>query len=138
MFKKFLFISFLSLFFFVLPASAKVLPRFSSVPGSSATSSFFISPKLRGDRKALNVYFGNLSRVKSVSYVFTYQGNGSEQGVMGSIDPSTGNNANRVLLFGTCSTNVCTYHSNISNAKLEVTVEQLSGKKTVKRYRVKV
>ena len=141
MFKNLLFIVFLSLFLLVLPVEAKLLPRFSgssSYSGTSATTGFFVSPKLRGDRMAVALYFGNLSKVKSVSYVLTYQGSGSDQGAIGSVDSSSGNAANRELLFGTCSSGVCTYHSNIVNAKLEVTVEQLSGKKTLKRYRIKV
>lgn len=137
--KKFLFIFLLSLFFLVLPVEAKLLPRFAGSTGiSGGSASFFVSPKLRGDRKALIVYFGNLSKVKSVSYTLMYQGSGSDQGAMGSLDSSGGNSVNRELLFGTCSTSVCTYHENISGMKLEVTVEQLSGKRTIKRYRIKV
>ena len=140
MFEK-LFLSLLfSLFFFVIPVEAKLLPRFTGAvkyTGGSGTS-FAVSPRLRSDRQALNVYFGGLSRVRNVSYVLTYSGNGSDQGVMGSVDASIGNATSRELLFGTCSTSVCTYHSNISNMKLEVTVEQLSGKRTLKRYRIKV
>ena len=140
MFPKFLIISLLSLFFLVLPVEAKLLPRFAGSTGTSGGSAgFFVSPKLRGDRQALIVYFGNLSRVKSVSYTLMYQGNGSDQGAMGSLDSGNGNSVNRELLFGTCSTNnVCRYHENISGMKLEVTVEQLSGKRTIKRYRIKV
>jgi len=141
MFHKFFFLLIFSLFFLVFPVEAKVLPRFSggsSNSGRSVATGFYVSPKLRGDRQALYIYFGNLSRIKNVSYVLTYVGNGSDQGVMGSIDSSIGNATNRELLFGTCSTSVCTYHSNISNMKLEITIEQLSGKKTLKRYRIKV
>lgn len=141
MLQKFLVIFLFSLFFLNLPVHAKVLPRFSGgsrTSGGPVASGFYVSPKLRADRQALNIYFGNLSRVKSVSYVLTYTGNGSDQGIMGSIDASNGNTTSRELLFGTCSTSVCTYHSNISNMKLEVTVEQLSGKRTLKRYRIKV
>lgn len=141
MFQKYLFILLFSLFFLIFPVEAKVLPRFSggsNYSGGSAATGFYVSPKLKADRQALNIYFGNLSKVRSVSYVLTYAGNGSDQGVMGSIDSSNGNTTNRELLFGTCSTNVCTYHANISNMKLEVTVEQLSGKRTLKRYRIKV
>ena len=137
--KLFLTLVLLSLFL-VFPVEAKLLPRFSGSgsAGGSATTGFFVSPKLRGDRMALALYFGNLSKVKSVSYVLTYQGSGSDQGAIGSVDSSSGNAANRELLFGTCSSGVCTYHSNIVNAKLEITVEQLSGKKTLKRYRIRV
>jgi len=128
--------------FLVFPVQAKVLPRFVGgvkSGGGSSSSAFVVSPKLRGDKRALSIYFGNLSKVKNVSYVFTYQGNGMDQGAMGSVDASSGNSTTRELLFGTCSTNnVCIYHSNISSARLEVTIEQLSGKKTIKKYRIKI
>ncbi|MFH0773514.1 MAG: hypothetical protein V1922_04350 [bacterium] len=138
--KNFLLIAFLSLFFFALSVDAKVLPRFTGTAkgGGVYSSSFVVSPKLRGDRRAVIIYFGGLSKVANVSYVLTYQGNGMDQGAVGSVDSSEGSTASRELLFGTCSTSVCTYQSNISNAKLEVTVAQLSGKKTLKKYRIKV
>jgi len=130
-----------SMFVLVLPVEAKLLPRFSSPARSSGGGggggSVVVSPKLRGDRRALNVYFGNLAKARSVSYILTYRGNDSDQGAMGSVDVASGNTT-RELLFGTCSTSVCTYHQGISNMRLEVTVELLSGKKVVKRYKVKV
>ena len=135
---KSLFILLLSLFLFASSVEAKLLPRFSSPARSSGGGgSLVVSPKLRGDRRALNVYFGNLSKAKSVSYILTYRGNDSDQGAMGSVDVASGNTT-RELLFGTCSTSVCTYHQGISNMRLEVTIELTSGKKIVKRYRVKV
>ena len=135
---KSLFILLLSLFLFASSVEAKLLPRFSSPARSSGGGgSLVVSPKLRGDRRALNVYFGNLSKAKSVSYILTYRGNDSDQGAMGSVDVASGNTT-RELLFGTCSTSVCTYHQGISNIRLEVTIELTSGKKIVKRYRVKV
>ena len=127
--------------FLVLPVEAKLLPRFSSPArssrGGSGGGSVVVSPKLRGDRRALNVYFGNPSKAKSISYILTYRGNDSDQGAMGSVDVSSGNTS-RELLFGTCSTSVCTYHQGISNMRLEVTIELASGKKIIKRYRVKI
>jgi len=140
MFKYSLCIAFFSLFFFVLPVDAKLLPRYTNTTrgGSTPSSAVVVSPKLRGDRRALNIYFGNLSKAKGISYILTYQGSGSDQGAMGSVDSSGGNTSNRELLFGTCSSGVCTYHSNIVNAKLEVTIELTSGKKILRRYRINV
>ncbi|MBI4973718.1 hypothetical protein HZC27_03860 [Candidatus Roizmanbacteria bacterium] len=137
---KSLFILLLSLFLFASSVEAKLLPRFSSPARSSGGGgggSVVVSPKLRGDRRALNVYFGNLAKARSVSYILTYRGNDSDQGAMGSVDVASGS-TNRELLFGTCSTSVCTYHQGISNMRLEVTIELTSGKKIVKRYKIKV
>jgi hypothetical protein len=131
----------LSLFLFAFPVEAKLLPRFTAPVrrgGGASTRAFVVvSPKLRADRKALNVYFGNPSKAKSISYILTYRGNDSDQGAMGTVDTASGNTT-RELLFGTCSTSVCTYHQGISNMRLEVTIELSSGKKIVKRYRIKV
>ena len=139
MLKKFILVAFF--FFLVIPVEAKVLPRFTNTAkttGKSGGSSLVVLPRLRADRKALTIYFGNLSKVKNLSYVLMYNGSGQDQGIVGSVDSSGGSTANRELLFGTCSTAVCTYHSNITNMKLEVTVEQFSGKKSLRRYRIKV
>lgn len=131
----------LSLLLFASSVEAKLLPRFSSPVrnggGGGGGGSVVVSPKLRRDRAALNVYFGNVSRARSISYILTYRGNDSDQGAMGSVNVASGNTT-RELLFGTCSTSVCTYHQGISNMRLEVTIELVSGKKIIKRYRVKI
>ena len=86
----------------------------------------------------MTVNFFNLSQVKSLEYVLTYESNGNEQGVTGSIDTTSGSSLSRELVFGTASSGVYTYHSNIKNMKLEVNVVLKSGKKFLKRYRVRV
>lgn len=120
-------------------SAAKILPRFkNAVRPVSSSGSPGVSVKLRLDRQALLVYFSNLNKARSVSYTLSYQTNGREEGVAGSIDPLSGNSASRSLDFGTCSSGVCRYHANITNMKLEVTIELVSGKKLLRRFRVKV
>jgi len=125
-----------------LPIQAKVLPRFQTT-GSGGTakkavySGIYVAPKLRGDRKALIVYFSNLSRANNVSYSLTYQTNDQDQGVGGSIDISAGDAASRELFFGTCSA-VCIDHTNITSMRFEVVSELTTGRKTIKRYRIRV
>lgn len=123
--------------------AAKVLPQSKKAPAQSSAkkstgSSIGIYPRLRGDRKALLVTFSNLQNANSVSYMLLYRTNGNEEGAGGSVRPSDGNTANRELLFGTCSKNVCRYHTNITNMRFEVTAELKSGKKIIKRYKIKV
>lgn len=103
----------------------------------SVGSSLGISPRLRGDRKALLVSFSNVQNAQSISYTLLYQTNGQEEGAIGSVNPSQGT-ATRELLFGTCSRNVCRYHSNITNMKLEVVAKLKSGKTQTRRYRIRV
>ncbi len=97
-----------------------------------------VTPRLRRDRKALFVYFGNLQNATSVSYALIYQTNGREEGAGGSVRSNEGNSVTRELLFGTCSKKVCTYHSGITNMRLEVASELKSGKKSLKRYKIKI
>lgn len=134
---------FIALLFFLLTtdsAHAKLLPQAkkAALTSSGRTSSgFIVTPKLRGDRKALNVYFGNLQNAQSASYTLYYSTNGQQEGAGGTISTS-GNSATRELLFGTCSKNVCRYHTNISNMKFEVSYASSTGKKFLRRYRIKI
>lgn len=121
--------------------AAKLLPRFKTggkVVKKGVASGIAVSARLRTDRKALNVYFNNLKAAQSVSYTLIYQTNGRDEGVRGSIDSSSGNSGQRELLFGTCSAGVCRYHTNIANMRLEVVSELVSGKKLLKRFRIRV
>jgi hypothetical protein len=132
---------FIIFFFLAKPAHARLLPRFSNIGGSIGkivSSNVIVTPRLRKDRSALLVYFGNLKKAKSVFYTLVYDTNGSQEGVSGSIDSSQ-DSLSREILFGTCSTNnVCKYHTNISNMKFEVVTELLSGKKTMRRFKIRV
>lgn len=121
-------------------SEAKVLPQASkgkATTSKASSSGIGVSVKFRGDRKAVILSFSNLQNASSVSYSLTYTQKGQEEGAIGSLN--LGNNAaSQELLFGTCSKNVCRYHSNISNVKLEVTYTLKSGKKYIKRYKLKI
>ena len=96
------------------------------------------SVTFRSDRRALNIRFYNLKTASSTSYELTYNGSGNDQGVVGSALTSEGNSASRLLLFGTCSHGVCTYHQNIQNMQLTITSKLNTGKTLIKRYKIKV
>lgn len=133
--KKFLLILFFLISIFCpLPIFAK---KKIGISQKTSTYGLVISPKLRKDRKALIVNFSNLSRVSSFAYELTYLTNGIEQGVYGTVTPKGENSTVRELLFGTCSGNVCRYHSGIQDMKFVVTANLKNGKKIIKRYRVK-
>src|SRR5437868_2895115 len=123
----FLISSFLSLLF-VSPAYAKVLPQALAKSGkatslASSGITIGVSPRLRSDRKALLVNFTSLQNALAVSYMLTYTGNETAQGAGGSLTLDGSSTASRELLFGTCSTHICTYHDKITNAKFEVTTQ---------------
>lgn len=122
---------------------AKVLPQAAKIgkpttTAKTASTSISVSPRLRGDRKALIVYFSNLQNAKSVSYSLTYDTAVQPEGAIGSVNLNGPTNTSVELLFGTCSKNVCRYHTGISNAKLEVSYTAKSGNKYIKRFKIKV
>lgn len=134
-------ILYIILFFIPISCQAKVLPRFSSAGKTFSkivSSGVVIRPTLRGDRLALNIYFANLSKTKTVDYTLIYQSEGIDKGVSGTLDLSVGDSTTRELVFGTASSGVYHYDTNITNTKLEVVSELQTGKKTLKRFRIKV
>lgn len=120
----------------LLPQSAKTAVKQTS--GRSAGTTISVSPKLRPDRKALNVNFSNLQNAKSVSYMLVYRQNGQEEAAMGALNLTGGAIDKAELLFGTCSKNVCRYHINIRDARLEVSYTSKLGKKYLKKFKIKV
>lgn len=93
--------------------------------------------KYRGDKLGILLSFSNFSGIDSVAYSFTYTTNGNSQGAGGTISPSNNPTAQRELLFGTCSTAVCTYHYNLANARLVLTAKFTNGRTVSKAYRIK-
>lgn len=118
-----------------MPQSKKVV---STTSKASVTSGIYVTPKLRSDRRALNVYFSNLQNATQVSYSLVYDTSAQQEGAMGAITLDGKTTATQELLFGTCSKNVCRYHTGIKNAKLEVSYTLKTGKKYLKKYRIKV
>lgn len=109
-----------------------------TTPKGVAGTGINVYPVLRGDRRALNVNFSNLQNATSVSYLLTYKTSIQDEGAMGSLPLGGSPNATSELLFGTCSKNVCRYHTGIKNAKLEISYTSKTGKKYLKRYKIKV
>ena len=126
-------------------AEAKVLPQAgkSGLKAQAAVRSFGttigVFPKLRADRRALIINFTNLQNATAVSCSLVYtQGNGQQEGAGGALN-LTGQTSDKVeLLFGTCSTGVCRYHTGIKDAKLEVSYTSKTGKKYLKKFKIKV
>ena len=130
-------------FILVPKVEAKVLPQSQKAPKAQTTvtkntTSINVSAKLRSDRKALVINFSNLQNASAVSYLLTYTQNGQSEGAGGAISLTGQTTDSAELLFGTCSKNVCRFHTNIKDAKLEVTYTNNSGKKYIKRFKIKV
>jgi len=104
----------------------------------SPGSRLVVKPRLRNDRRALIVNFSNLGVVTSFSYTLEYTSNGVPQGVSGTITPYGEESIQRELLFGTCSRNVCRYHTGIKNMRFITTSTLKSGIKVQKSFRIKV
>lgn len=132
----------LTLLFFVFTKSveAKLLPQAGKTTGvvsKNLGSGINVSPKLRADRRALLIYFSNLQNANSVNYSLTYDTSTQPEGAIGSLSLDT-SIASQELLFGTCSKNVCRYHQGVNNVKLEVSYTNKSGKKYLRKYRIRV
>lgn len=132
-------------FLFVTTAEAKVLPQAKTGKQKSVStaknvkaSGIGIVPKLRSDRRALMVNFSSLQNAAAVSYLLTYKTSIQDEGVMGGLNLNRASNQTSELLFGTCSKNVCRYHTGIKDAKLEISYTLKSGKKYLKKYKIKV
>lgn len=133
----------LSFFVFAKGVEAKVLPQagksgVKQVSAKSGGSTIGVSPRLRADRRALNVNFSNLQNAKSVSYMLVYKTSEQEEAAMGGLNLSGQNSSSSELLFATCSKNVCRYHTGIKDARLEVSYTSKTGKKYLKKFRIKV
>lgn len=120
----------------VLPQSVKALAKQTSVKSVGTTIGVY--PRLRADRRALIVNFANLQNAKYVSYMLIYKTAIQEEAAMGALNLTGQTSSANELLFGTCSKNVCRYHTNIKNARLEVSYTSKSGKKYLKKFRIKV
>ncbi len=125
--------------------NAKLLPQAAKSIGKPVVktingTTIIVTPRLRVDRKAVTVYFANLQNASSVSYSLVYKHgpNGQQEGAGGAL-VLTGQSLDKAeLLFGTCSAGVCRYHTNIKDARLEVSYTSKSGKKYLKKFRIKV
>ena len=129
----------LSAFIFVpnIEAAKKFVPKKTSTVRSTVSESFSPSVRYRGDKLGLLMSFPNFTGISSVTYSFTYETNGIPQGIGGTVTSANNPSAQRELLFGTCSTSVCTYHHNLANAKLVLTARLTNGRTLSKSYRIK-
>ena len=130
--------------FFTLTTTvdAKLLPRYASTGTAKSTTksvgnTIAVSPKFMSGKTGLKVGFSNVGAANSISYMLSYESNGKQEGIAGSVRPAEGNTS-RDLLFGTCSSGKCVYHKNIKNCVLTVTAQLKNGKKQVKKFNVKV
>lgn len=93
--------------------------------------------RYRGDRQGILLSLLNFNGLESVSYSFTYDTNGNPQGAGGTVTALNNPTAQRELLFGTCSSGVCRYHYNLSNARLVLTAKTTNGRTITRSYRIK-
>ena len=129
-----------SFFILATKVDARILPRFQNkgVARGAVYSGLIVSPRLRSDRRALLVTFNNLQKVKNATYTLIYHTGGKDEGASGTLDSSAGNSVSRELIFGTCSSGVCRYHTNLTSMRFEVMSELPSGKRSLKRFRIRI
>lgn len=98
----------------------------------------YSSARLSRGTNSVVVTFLNLSKVSRINYTLSYNANGVEQGVVGSLTPAGQTTDSRDLYFGTCSHGVCTAHRSIKGATLTIETKLKSGGTNVKRYKIKI
>lgn len=118
-------------------AAKKFVPKKTSGKVAVSSGSIPAIVKYRSDKLGILFSFSNFNNIDSVNYSFTYNTNGNPQGAGGTVRASNNPSAERELLFGTCSTSVCTYHSGLSNARLVLTAKMTNGNTVTKSYRIK-
>jgi len=123
----------------VTPVSAakKFIPKAKNVKRTISSKSIPVVVRYRPDKLGILFSFSNFNGIESVNYSFTYNTNGVPQGAGGTIRANNNPTSERELLFGTCSTSVCTYHYNLSGARLTFTANYSNGTKTTKSYKIK-
>ena len=92
--------------------------------------------RFRADRLGLLINFSNFENLSSGTYELIYEANGVTQGAGGSI--ILGDASTKELLFGTCSGSVCSFHENITNARLSIISVLKNGTTVLKPFRIKV
>jgi hypothetical protein len=141
---KLLSIALLTLFIFSTGSvQAKVLPQAGKSAGKPVVrangTTIGVYPRLRADRRAVIVNFTNLQNAKSVAYSLIYShGSGQQEGAGGGLNLTGQTTDKAELLFGTCSAGVCRYHTNIKDARLEVSYTSITGKKYLKKFKIKI
>ncbi len=102
-----------------IPTTADAAPK-SKAPAVSAS--------IAKNKRTVGVTFSNLANVKSIKYKLTYNSNKGAQGAQGTIKVAKKSKSlSRSLTLGTCSNKVCSYHTNIKNAKLTIDFTTTSG-----------
>ncbi|OGG08142.1 hypothetical protein A3D05_05390 [Candidatus Gottesmanbacteria bacterium RIFCSPHIGHO2_02_FULL_40_24] len=115
----------------------KFIPKKGNAKSVNTASIIPVRVKYRADKRAIIFNFTGFSNITSASYLFSYLSNGITQGAAGTISSENDPSSPRELLFGTCSTSVCTFHTGLSKAGLNITVTMSNGKKISKNYRIK-
>lgn len=120
----------------VLAAKTRIRKVRNTQASVSVSRGVGISVRFRPDRLGLLLNFSNFGNLESGSYELVYDSNGVTQGAGGSI--MLGDTDTKELLFGTCSNAVCTYHQNITNARLSITSRLKNGQTVLKPFRIRV
>lgn len=124
----------------IIPSTVLVFLFFMTTLSAHAAApagGISVTTSLRA-KKAVVVYFKNLNRASSVSYMLSYDSKQGPQGALGTIPTKGKFSLTRELLFGTCSNKVCRYDTGIKNCVLEITAKLKNGKKEVKRIKLRV
>lgn len=83
------------------------------------TNPFGVSLTPRADKKAVILKIATPSAdLKTIEYELTYETTEAPQGVLGKIDYQGEKTLEREIILGTCSKNVCRYHTGVKKVTL--------------------
>jgi len=124
--------------FFIFLAAAVIFapPLFAKKKIVRHQAAAAVKHQLRSDHQALLLVLSDLDKAAAVNYKLTYTADGIPQGIDATYDAASGS-AQKELVFGTCSKNVCNYHKNIKDMVLELRTLLKTGKTLVQKYSVK-
>ena len=108
------------------------MPEVEEVLPTVSEDEFNATLTPRYDKKAVILKIEKIpGGTKTIEYEMTYDTEGVERGVMGTITVKPEEKTiNREILLGTCSKNVCVYDKNVEEIKLVLRIETDKGYKS--------
>lgn len=123
---------------FLAPNLAYAGKKVNSNKKVSKNANVLVYPSVNRYKNAVLVYFKNLHKTNSVSYILSYNTNGKPDGASGTINTKGKFSLSRTLLLGTCSSGVCRYHKNITGLTLTVTANYKNGSTSTITYKIRI
>ena len=128
----------LMFFLAIIPTNILAVTKKTTRTAAKTSGDVSVSMAVNKGGTGVTVYFKNAHKASSIQYYLNYSTNGKQEGAGGTIDTGKKYSLSRTLLFATCSSGVCRYHSGIKDAKLTVVITYKSGKTVSRTYPINI